>query len=301
MVFFGRSSASAAAVALVICIVSPAYSDDLRDRGSHLVNTIMACGNCHSPRGPDGSVIPGKELSGGNSFDVPPFAVTASNITPDVETAIGSWSDEELKRALIEGIRPDHGSLPGVPLAAIMAVNFYKALTARDLDAIVAYLRSIPPVRNEVPAPVYKLPAAHTHIPYPDAEKSYTEESLKDPVTRGRYLATIGHCMECHSAAPRGVSDYVNGLGKGGRQFLPAQVKGMPDSWEGSTARNITSDPKSGLGDWSDADIKRAITHGIARDGHQLKPPMAFAWYAKMSDQDVDALVAWLRTVPPLP
>jgi hypothetical protein len=106
--------------------------------------------------------------------------------------------------------------------------------------------------------------------------------------------------MECHSAAPRGVSDYVNGLGKGGRSFLPSQVKGLPSTWEGSTARNITSDPKFGLGDWSDSEIKRAITQGISRDGHQLKPPMAFAWYAKMSDQDVDALVAWLRTVPPL-
>src|ERR1700761_8074921 len=108
MRYSGRGSALAAAVALATCIVSPAYSDDLRDRGSYLVNTIMACGNCHSPRGPDGSVIPGKELSGGSSFDVPPFAVTASNITPDVETGIGSWSDEELKRALTEGIRPDH-------------------------------------------------------------------------------------------------------------------------------------------------------------------------------------------------
>jgi mono/diheme cytochrome c family protein len=297
---FSSHGAIVAIVAVTLSASSWARSESLVERGSYLVNTVMACGNCHTPRGPDGSLSSGKELSGGISFDVPPFAVTAPNITPDSETGIGSWTDDEIKRALIEGTRPDHGRLPGVPLAAIMPANFYKALTPQDLDAIVAYLRSIPPVRNEVPAPVYKLPAAHLHVPYPNAEKSYTEESLKDPVSRGRYLATIGHCMECHSAAPRGVSDYVNGLGKGGRSFLPSQVKGLPSTWEGSTARNITSDPKFGLGDWSDSEIKRAITQGISRDGHQLKPPMAFAWYAKMSDQDVDALVAWLRTVPPL-
>jgi mono/diheme cytochrome c family protein len=297
---WSRGTVVGAILAVAVSASPRAHSESLVERGSYLVNTIMACGNCHTPRGPDGMPLPGKELSGGMSFDLPPFAVTAANITPDPETGIGSWSDDEIKHALTEGIRPDHGRLPGVPLAAIMSVNFYKALTPNDLNAVVAYLRSIRPVRNEVPPPVYKLPGAHSHDPYPDAERTYMEEALKDAVTRGRYLATIGHCMECHSAAPRGVSDYVNGLGKGGRPFLPSQIKGLPSTWDGSTARNITSDPKSGLGEWTDAQIKRAITQGISRDGRPLKPPMAVAWYAKMNDDDLNALVAWLRTVPPL-
>lgn len=119
-------------------------------------------------------------------------------------------------------------------------------------------------------------------------------------MTRGRYLATIGHCMERHSAAPRGVSYFVNELGKGGRQFLPSQIKGLPATWEGSTARTSRPIRNSGLGEWTDAEIKRAITQGVSRDGRPLKPPMAFPWYAHMSSDDLNALVAWLRTVPPV-
>jgi hypothetical protein len=76
-------------------------------------------------------------------------------------------------------------------------------------------------------------------------------------------------------------------------------VKGFPNTWE-AVAKNITSHPTSGIGAWSDAEIKRAITQGISRDGRVLKPPMAFAWYANMTDADLSAIVAWLRTVPPL-
>jgi hypothetical protein len=126
-----------------------------------------------------------------------------------------------------------------------------------------------------------------------------TEEVIRDPVKRGAYLETIGHCMECHSTRERGVSDYVNGLGRGGRQFGPALVRGFAADWQGSTARNITSHPTVGVGSWSDAEIKRAITQGIRRDGTKLKPPMDYASYAKMTDADLNAIVAYLRTVSP--
>ena len=65
-----------------------------------------------------------------------------------------------------------------------------------------------------------------------------------------------------------------------------------------STSRNITSSKTSGIGDWSDADIKRAITQGVRKDGSRLKPPMGYPYYAKMTDGDLDAMVAYLRTVP---
>jgi mono/diheme cytochrome c family protein len=179
-----------------------------------------------------------------------------------------------------------------------MPANFYKALTAEDLDAVVAYLRSIPAVKNETPSPVYKMPVMRAA--YTDAEKQYTSDALGDPVTRGKYLATIGHCMECHTPLVRGAPDFANSLGKGGRVFSPTEIKGLPNTWDGSKSRNITSDPKTGLGEWTDAEIKRAITQGISRDGTLLKPPMAYASYANMTDNDLDAIVAWLRTVPPL-
>jgi len=108
------------ACVLLLAASNGATAQSPAERGSYLVNTIMACGNCHSPRDAEGRMIPEKAFSGGLSFTTPAFIATAPNITPDVETGIGGWSDAEIRRALVEGMRPDHGRLSGVPLAAIM-------------------------------------------------------------------------------------------------------------------------------------------------------------------------------------
>src|SRR5262245_20284319 len=121
---------------------------------------------------------------------------------------------------------------------------------------------------------------------------------MADPVKRGDYLVTIGHCMECHSPFEKGRTDYSR-LGKGGRHFSPDEARGLPSAWKGSTASNITSHRTAGIGAWSDAEIKRAITQGISRDGRKLQPPMAFDFYKRMTEVDLNAIVAYLRTVPP--
>jgi hypothetical protein len=105
--------------------------------------------------------------------------------------------------------------------------------------------------------------------------------------------------LECHSAWEKGISDYDNGLGKGGRRFGPALVQGFPSTWDSSTAANITSHRMKGIGAWTDAEIKRAIADGVSRDGRKLKPPMDFDSYRRMNDSDLSAIVAYLRTVPP--
>jgi mono/diheme cytochrome c family protein len=282
---------------MLLLAVSGAMADSPGERGAYLVNTIMACGNCHTPRDAGGAPIAEKAFSGGLTFTTPAFIATAPNITPDVETGIGSWSDAEIKRALVEGIRPDRSHLAGVPLAAIMPANFYKALLPEDLDAIVAYLRSLKPVRNLVADPVYKAPVHRD--PYPDADAGFSRATLTDPVRRGAYLVTIGHCMECHSAWSRGVSDFKAGLGARGRRF-PAH-DGSPEGTPDVTVPNITPHPTAGIGAWTDAEIGRAITHGVARDGRPLKPPMAYGYYAALKDADLADIVAYLRTVPSRP
>jgi mono/diheme cytochrome c family protein len=288
-----------ARLAVIIFLVSAgldaAFAETSVDRGSYLVNTIMACGNCHSPRDDAGAVIPDRALSGGLTISTPAFTATAANITSDRDTGIGDWTDAEIKRALLEGVRPDHGRLPGVPLAAVMPVGFYKALLPDDLDAIVAYLRTVKPVKNLVPPPTY-MTAVHRQ-PYPEAEAGFRAADFTDPARRGAYLVTIGHCMECHSSWSAGRSDYQNGLGRGGRPFGPTLIKGLGADWPGAVAANITSDSAVGLGDWSDVEIDNAIRHGIARDGHRLKPPMAFAFYAGLHDGDVADIIAYLRTL----
>lgn len=262
---------------------SSAYADTPLERGSYLVNTIMTCGNCHSPKGPP-NVVAGKDFSGGLRFDEPPFDVTAPNITPDKETGIGKWSAADIKKTLLTGVRPN-----GVPLAVVMPTGFYGILLPSDLDAIATYLQSLKPLSNKVPDPIYKI-AVPRQI-FPGAEKPIDPADLNDKVKRGHYLATIGHCMECHTPLVRGVQDFKNSLGKGGREF--------PGPWGVSISRNITSSKTKGLGDWSDAEIKRAITQGVDKDGSKLKGPMGFQYYAHMTDADLDAVIAWLRTVPP--
>ena len=252
-------------------------------RGKYLVDTLMTCHNCHTPRGPNGLNYD-KQLSGGMRFNEPPFDVTAANITSDKETGIGSWSIDDIKKFLITGVRPN-----GVPVANVMPTGFYKILTPRDLDAIASYLHSIPPVSNKVPAPIYKVALPQTFVPY--AQQPMSEDDFKDKVKHGLYLVTISHCMECHSPlGPKG-RDFTR-MGAGGFEF-----KGP---WGVSVSRNITSSKTKGLGGWSDDEIKRAITTGVSRDGSKLNPPMGFGLYAKMTTSDLDDIVAYLHTVPPL-
>jgi mono/diheme cytochrome c family protein len=280
----GRIALATAAVACLVAVSSTgsARAETLVERGKYLVDTVMTCHNCHTPRGPNGLMLD-KALSGGLRFDEPPFDVTASNITPDKETGIGSWSEADLKKFMLTGMRPN-----GVQVAIVMPTAFYKIMTARDLDAVVAYVRSIPAVKNEVPAPTYKIALQPPVVP--NAQTPMSEADLADKLKRGFYLATIAHCMECHSPmGPKG-RDFSR-LGAGGFEF-----KGP---WGVSVSRNISSDKEKGLGNWTDDEIKRAMTQGISRDGSKLKPPMGYPFYAKMTADDLDAIVAYLRTVPP--
>ena len=288
-----------ASALLAACTASAFAQGTPLERGRYLVTTVMACGNCHTPKDAQGKAVAGKELSGGGiGFDIPPFAGLAANITPDKETGIGAWTDAEIKRAITHGERPDRGPLASKPLAVPMAANFFKAILPGDLDAIAVYLRSVPPVRNAVAAPVYRGPVRREAFAL--ADRGFSEADMQSTVRRGAYLATIGHCLECHTPVEQGALQFETALGAGGRPFLPSFVKGLPASWTGAVSRNLTAHPERGLGAWSDAEIKRAISQGIGRDGRRLQEPMPFAWYAGIRDEDLDAMVAYLRTLPPL-
>ena len=255
---------------------------DLVKRGDYLVNGILTCGNCHTPKGPTGDIAE-KAYSGGLSWDEPPFKVTAPNITQDKDSGIGGYTDAELKQVLRKGIKRN-----GVPVAMVMPSGFYEIMTDHDLEAVIAYLRTIKPIRNSVPDPVYKMPQGHP-IP-PGGDKPFTEAMLSDKLNKGRYLVTIAHCMECHTPMGPGGRKFDERLGAGGFE--------LPGPWGVSVSRNITSSKDKGIGAWTDAEIKRAITEGISRDGSKLKPPMGYHYYATVTSDDLDAMVAYLRTVP---
>ncbi|RAI40017.1 phosphomannomutase [Rhodoplanes roseus] len=253
------------------------------ERGAYLVNTVMTCHNCHTPIGPNGPDM-ARALTGGTPvFDTPAFKVRGSNITPDRQNGIGAWSDADIEKALRHGVRPN-----GVPLAPPMPTGFYGVLTPADSAAIAAYLRTVRSSPNKVEMPVYK--AAIEREAFPGAETPADPATFSDNVKLGEYLVTIAHCMECHTPREKGRLDF-SAIGAGRQEF-----KGP---WGVSVSRNISSHPTKGLASWTDAEIKRAITEGVSRDGGKLKPPMGYGFYARMTPADLDAIVAYLRTVPP--
>jgi len=276
-----------ALLCVAVFLAAAAYSDSgaraetLLERGTYLMEGIVACGNCHTPQGPDGP-LPGMALAGGLPFEIEGFISGFSpNITPDVETGIGAWSDREIIVAIREGRRPD-----GTLIGPIMPFALYRNMSDRDVEAIVAYLRAQKAVRNEVPASVYHLPLPPDYGP---PVVSVPEVPRDDVLAYGAYLAgPLGHCIECHSPmGPKG-PDWEHRLGAGGFEF--------PGPWGISVAANITP---IGLGDWSDSDIKTAITQGRRPDGNPMMPPMPFGYYANISAEDLNALVAYLRSLPP--
>lgn len=254
---------------------------DRVERGRYLVESIVACGNCHTPQGPNGP-DPAKKLAGGFLTEEPPLTAYAPNITPDPDTGIGRWTDAQIVAAIRDGRRPD-GSLIGPPMPFAM----YRQMSDSDVQAIVAYLRTVPAVANRVPKSVYRIALPPAWGPpvgaVPDVPRT-------DKTAYGRYLAgPLGHCLECHSTPDaKGVPDFANGLGGGGMAFM--------GPWGKSVASNITP---TLLKTYGDADLKKVITTGVRPDGSRLKPPMGTSYYARMAPADLDALVAYLRTLPP--
>lgn len=264
-------------------MISAAFAQTPAERGKYLVDGVAACGNCHAAFDAKRQPIAGRGLSGGEVFDTPVFKAYASNITPDPETGIGKWTDAQLGKAIREGVRPD-GSIIGPP----MPIEFLRNMSDADLAAIIAYLRAQPPVSNKVPKSTYKVPLPPSYGP-PVANVQTPPRS--DAVKYGQYLAELGHCMECHTPMVKGRLD-MSRIGSGGRTF--------DGPWGQSLSRNLTGG-QGGIGNWSDADIEKAIRTGVDRQGTQLKPPMAYGAYNNINAEDMRALIAYLRSLKPLP
>jgi mono/diheme cytochrome c family protein len=264
----------------LILFAAPSRAGTELDRGRYLVETVAACGNCHTPKGPNGP-LPGKKLAGGDVIKHEDFTAAVPNITPDPETGLGNWTDQQILAALREGSRPD-GSLIG----PAMPFQSYRDLADEDVKAIIAYLRTVPAVYNpntvkshydkSFPAS-WGPPVGHVEAPSKD-----------DQVAYGGYLAgSVARCMDCHTERRPGEPAR---FGAGGKPFF--------GPWGISVSANLTPDKIAGLGDWTDADIERAIRSGVARDGHKLSPPMPFAAYEHLSADDMAALIRYLRSLP---
>lgn len=263
--------------------IPAAQAETPLERGAYLVKSIVACGNCHTAKG---GPMAKHELAGGFQIKEGPIDAVTQNLTSDKETGLGNWTDAQLMVAIRDGLRPD-GSLIGPP----MPYDMYRGLSDNDTKAIIAYLRTLKPVKNATRKSVYKMPLPPAYGPpvgsVPDVPRT-------DKVAYGAYLAgPLGHCMECHTPMTKPPHrDYKNMNGAGGFVFH--------GPWGESVAANITPDMETGIGKWTDAQIKKAITDGVRPDGSKLRPPMAFDYYKNISEDDLDAIVAYLRSLKPI-
>lgn len=159
------SVAVSASLLLVAMAESSAASEDKVARGAYLAR-IMACADCHSPRGPDGAPMPEAGLIGGNvGFEIPEVGIVwGPNLTP-ANGGAGSWSSEDIVTALTTGTRPD-----GRMLIPVMPWPAYAGLSEADAEALAAYLQSLQPSENAVPAmvaPGEAVPAPYFTVKFP--------------------------------------------------------------------------------------------------------------------------------------
>lgn len=276
----------AALLFLSLFAASSAAAETLLERGDYLVNGVVACGNCHTPQGPNGPVE-GMEFAGQLVLDWEPFTAYAPNITPDPETGIGGWSKEDVIRAIRDGVRPD-GSIIGPP----MPIGLYREISDEDVEAIAAYVLSVPAVKNEVPKSEYRIPLPESYGP---RVENVAAPPRDDELAYGAYLAgPLGHCIECHSPLVDGHPDIANQLGAGG--FA------IPGPWGIAVSANITPHPEDGIDpDITDAQLAEMIQHGKRPDGAPMMPPMGYHYYARINEADMAALIRYIRSLEPKP
>jgi mono/diheme cytochrome c family protein len=242
------------------------------DRGRHLAFAIAKCSDCHAAG-----------LRGQVFLDVPPFRIIAPNLTRGNGGVGASLSDADFVRAIRDGVGPDGRGL------MVMPSSDYAYLSDADLADIIAYVKTVPAVDNQLPQsdyrPLSRILLGAGQLPGPDAammDHSMKHQAAMPPaatVEYGHYIAQTGGCIGCHGA----------GLSGGA-------VPGVPASFP--KAQNITP---AGIGQWSDAAIVRALRVGKRPDGTTIDLFMPWPYTAKMSDQEMTALVLYLRSMPARP
>lgn len=254
--------------------ISADTSPEALARGQYLMEGLMSCTEaCHSEFG-DQALIGGSEAINEGPISAV-FAV--SNLTPDDETGLGGWSDAEIARAIREGIDKD-----GVGLMVMPSYN-YHVMGDEDMAAVLGYLRSLEPVRNEVPpfqanAVGKVINALGMFGPSPVGEPITAPQSAPRPGTAeyGSYLVSLAACRDCHH------QDLAGGP-------LPFSDPGAPQSANLTSAGNLSG--------WSEADFVAAVRTGTLPSGRQLTEGMP---RYQINDQDLADMFKYLQSLPPV-
>jgi mono/diheme cytochrome c family protein len=259
-------------------------------RGIYLVESVDACMECHSPHDwtqHDSPILPGMK-GAGQDFSMLkglPGHIVAPNLTPDLETGSGTWSDDALARAIREGIGHD-----GRGLFPLMPYQHFRELPDEDLASIVVYLRSLPPVHNSLPKTEVMFPVNHLMLSAPEPVLNpVPRPDLTDRVKRGKFLVNAAACADCHTPQDKGQP-------LAGMDFAGGFVLEGP--WGRVSSANLTPDP-SGIPYYDEARFVQTLRTGYvgARPLNQIMP---WATFRNMSDEDLKSIYAYLKTLTPV-
>jgi mono/diheme cytochrome c family protein len=259
-------------------------------RGKYLVEGVTPCIVCHSPHDwtkHDAPIIPGMEGAGQDMSIIAglPGHVVAPNLTPDPETGAGNWSDDALARAISEGIGHD-----GRTLFPMMPYQNFHDLQEEDLASIVVYLRSLPAVRNPLPATEIIFPVKYLIRSAPEPITSpVAAPDLSDQVKRGAYLVKMAGCADCHT--PQSQGQPIAGMDFGGGQIFEGP-------WGKVATANLTPDP-SGIPYYDEALFVQTIRTGSVK-ARTLNQIMPWHFYRNMTDDDLKAVFTNLKTLKPV-
>jgi len=266
------------------------------DRGKYLALNVAGCLYCHSHRDYkwfSGPAISGTEGMGGQKFDKDfrgiPGIVYSRNITP---AALRSWSDEKVIRAITQGI-----SQKGDTLYPLMPYPHFNKMSKDDVLSIIAFLRTLSPIANEVPKHQLRIPiqVAVPSLPDNTLEKN-VRPAYADRVDYGGYLVNIAACVDCHT--PMQKHNLLNEKAfSGGQEF---RVSGFT-----VRSANITPDTTTGIGTWTEEVFLAKFTQYRSADGYQYDPGknnsvMPWTIFSGMDDFDLKAIYAYLRSLKPI-
>lgn len=261
------------------------------ERGEYVVRNVAGCLFCHSELDTSVRGLPvqtGMDGAGRTitAEDMP--WLTASNLTPDQDTGAGTWTDDMIARAVREGIGHD-----GRALFPFMPYENYRHMSDEDLAAVVTYIRSLPSVRRELPASDVPFPVSRliNSVPQP-IEGSVPEPDLGTPEKRGRYLATIASCTDCHT--PRNEQgQYLPGM-----EFAGGNILKYGDARPPRASANLTPAP-NGIPYYNEDLFVEVIRTGRVRE-RELTDLMPWGHYRGMTDEDLKAIFAFLKTLKPV-
>ncbi|MEO6695700.1 MAG: cytochrome c [Ignavibacteria bacterium] len=268
---------------------------EMIERGKYLANSFAGCTDCHSKRDYNkfgGPVIPGSEGAGGVDYGEGAGSVPAKNITSDKETGIGSWTDGEIFRAITSGIDKD-----GNALGPMMPYKFYGKMDEEDIKAIIAYIKTLSPIKNEVPAHDLNFPVNLIFRTIPEEPKFGKRPAENNKISLGEYYAIS--CKFCHSTMDKG--EFIEEkLFSGGTEF-PNPKGGIERS------ANISPDKETGIGSWTKEQfierfrsyLKPEIQNVNLKDG-EFNSIMPWTFFATATDSDLGAVYDYLMVQKPV-